>query len=242
MIYIVFSDVHGNLESLETFVQISGSIVHDKKVCLGDIVGYGADPNPCVEWVKENVDIVLGGNHDYAAVEKTDVSYFNPHAYQACLWTRRELTRDNIKYLRSLSAAREEDGVFWVHSSPFEPERWHYVTSLYDGMENFAHFNAPICFLGHSHRPLILEQDVEGQVDAYPPSALRLNAERRYIVNVGSLGQPRDGNPDPAFAIFDSDLQTLEFRRYKYDLQTAQKKILEKGLPPFLAERLSYGI
>ncbi len=241
MIYLIISDVHCNWESLQRFIQLSESIEHDKKVCLGDIVGYNADPNPCVEWIRDHVDIVLAGNHDYGVLNKTDISYFNSYARTACLWSREALTEENIEYLNSLSNAREQDGGTWVHSSPFEPDEWHYVNNQYDGEENFPHFTTQCCFLGHSHKPVILERRPEGEVEAIYDSKYTLKPECRYIINVGSLGQPRDGNPDPAFAIFDSAVQTVEIRRFSYNIALTQEKIKSQGLPSILAERLEVG-
>ena len=246
MVYLIISDLHSNLESLNRFIAISKTIPHDQKVCLGDIVGYNADPNKCVDWVRENVDVVLAGNHDYAVVGKTDTSYFNPYAYEACMWTREALTEDNIEYLASLPTQREQNGILWVHSSPFEPNEWHYVNNRYDGEENFPHFETQWCFLGHSHKPVVLEQHPGGAVEAVYGGAVHhwdytLKPDCRYIINVGSLGQPRDGIPDPCFVVFDSDKGSVEFRRFQYDLKITQEKIRANNLPSFLAERLSVG-
>jgi predicted phosphodiesterase len=241
MRYLIFSDLHSNLESLQAFSQIAATLDHDKKVFLGDVVGYCADPNACVEWVREHADIVLGGNHDYAVVGKTELSTFNPHAYQACLWTRKELSEENKAYLLALPCEIEKDGIHWVHSSPFEPDRWHYVYSRKDGKINFDHFSTSLCFLGHSHRPVIIEQGSNGEIMDYDVSFWNLRPEFRYIVNVGSLGQPRDGNPKPSFVIYDSDSATVQFRRYEYDFEPTQKKIRANGLPFPLADRLAIG-
>ncbi|MFQ5673301.1 MAG: metallophosphoesterase family protein [Nitrospinales bacterium] len=241
MIYIIFSDVHSNLEALQTFLEIADGIVHDKKVCLGDLVGYGADPNPCIELVRDRADLVLGGNHDYAVTGRMDLSRFNAYAYQACLWTRDRLTRENREFLESLPARREEEGVCWAHSSPFEPEQWHYIFSVADGARQFDHFKAPLCFVGHTHVPMILEKTPDGEIAAHPIADLKLVPRSRYIVNVGSLGQPRDGNPDPAFVIFDDDSMIVEYRRFTYDYATTQNKIVGNGLPGYLADRLSVG-
>ena len=241
MRYIIFSDLHSNLESLKVFRDLSETIDHDKKVFLGDLVGYCADPNRCTEWVRENADIVLGGNHDFAAVDRTDFTYFNSHAYQACLWTRLQLTEENKDFLKSLPCAKEEDGIYWVHSSPFEPEQWHYVNNRKDGKIHFDHFSEPLCFLGHSHRPVVIEKHPDGKIEDHFTSSWDLKPDCRYIINVGSLGQPRDGNPKPAFVVYDSDARTIEFHRYEYDFSATQKKIRESGLPFLLADRLSVG-
>jgi diadenosine tetraphosphatase ApaH/serine/threonine PP2A family protein phosphatase len=243
MRYLIFSDLHSNLESLQSFSQIIETLDHDKKVFLGDLVGYGADPNACVDWVREEADIILGGNHDYAVVGKTELTYFNSEAYQACLWTRKELTQQNKDFLKGLPCEIVEDDIHWVHSSPFEPEQWHYVVSGKDGKINFDHFSTQLCFLGHSHRPVIIEQGPDGAIaDCGSPEKWDLRPDHRYIINVGSLGQPRDGNPKPAFVIYDSTKRTIEYRRYEYDFAVTQRKIIASGLPSFLAERLSVGM
>ncbi len=241
MRYIIFSDLHSNLESLRAFEQQIAAIPHDKIVCLGDTVGYGADPNACLDWVRQRADIVLGGNHDYAAVQRTDTAYFNSWAYQSCLWTREQLSDKNIRFLKSLPCELQEDGIHWVHSSPFEPESWHYVTSRSDGRMHFDHFTAPLCFLGHSHQPVILDEAPDGSIEDYVSDVWDLEDGHRYIVNVGSLGQPRDHNPDPCFVVLDRNVKTLHYHRYSYDIESAGKKILDNGLPSALADRLQEG-
>ena len=239
MRYIIFSDLHSNFEALNQFQIEIETIGYDKLVCLGDIVGYGADPNPCVEWVRENADFTVAGNHDWGAVEKTDISCFNSYAYESCLWTREQLTGENKNFLRSLPLDHEEAGVYWVHASPFEPEAWHYVTSKVGAKRYFRNFEAPICFVGHSHKPVILEQTADGEVNDYVSDIWDIEPGKRYIFNDGSLGQPRDGNPDPSFMIFDSEENTVKISRFEYDLNSAQNRIRDNGLPVYLAERLS---
>jgi diadenosine tetraphosphatase ApaH/serine/threonine PP2A family protein phosphatase len=241
MRYIIFSDLHSNLEALNQFQNVIETIDYDKLVCLGDIVGYGADPNPCVEWVRENADLTLAGNHDWGAVGKTDTTYFNPYAHESCLWTREQLTEENINFLKSLPLDHEERGVYWVHASPFEPQAWHYVTSKVGSKRHFRNFEAPICFVGHSHIPVILEQTADGEVNDYVSDVWDIDPANRYIFNDGSLGQPRDGNPDPSFMIYDSEDNTVKVQRFEYDLNSAQEKIRDSNLPSYLAERLTQG-
>jgi len=241
MIYLVFSDVHSNLESLERFIQMAEAIPHDKKVCLGDMVGYNTDPNEIVNWIRGNVDIVLAGNHDYGAVGMTDTSYFNDYATKACIWTREKLSDKNRVYLRSLQVKHEEDGILWVHSSPYEPDQWHYVNNKYDAQDNFPHFQNQCCFLGHSHKPMILELNPEGKVETIRDQKYELKLGCRYLINVGSLGQPRDGNPDPSFVVYNSSTMMVEFKRYEYPLEVTQEKIRSAGLPFYLADRLEAG-
>ena len=241
MKHIIFSDLHANYEALKSFERLIATLDHQKLVCLGDTVGYGADPNRCVQWVRERAHLVLPGNHDHAAVGKTALTYFNPHAYQSCLWTRNKLSESHKHYLRSLPLEKQEDGIFWVHSSPWEPERWHYVYSRKDGPMNFDRFQERLCFVGHSHQPVILEQSPQGEIIDTRASEFDLKPGHRYIVNVGSLGQPRDGNPDPAFAVYDSQAEKVVVQRFHYDHRPTQEKILKAGLPGYLAERLSLG-
>ncbi len=241
MKYIIFSDIHSNLEAIEAFCRVVESIEHDKKVCLGDIVGYNADPNFSVDWVRKEADLILAGNHDYAVLKKTDISYFNSAAIQACVWTRSVLSELNREFLDTLPVEKVEGDICWVHSSPFEPTKWHYVSVESKAEENFNHFSQAICFLGHSHLPRIFEKDESGEIYSHEASRLELDPNSRYIINVGSLGQPRDGNSDPAFVAYDSSSQIVEFHRFSYDLPSTQDKIRACGLPSYLADRLSDG-
>ncbi len=241
MRYIIFSDLHSNLEALTQFEKEIEKIPHDKLVCLGDIVGYGADPNTCVEWVMKNADISIAGNHDWAAVDLTDTTYFNSSAYESCLWTRKQLKKNNKEFLRSLPIDFEEGGVYWVHSSPYQPKAWHYITSKAGAKRNFDNFATSICFVGHSHKPIVLEQTNDGEVKEHFSDRWSVEPGSRYIFNDGSLGQPRDRNPDPAFMIYDSEEKTVEIHRFKYDLILAQEKIRDSGLPSDSAERLAQG-
>ena len=241
MRYIVFSDLHSNLEALNQFEKEISSIPHDRLVCLGDIVGYGADPNFCIDWVRNNVDFTLAGNHDLAVVKKTDIAYFNDYAIEACKWTQKILTAENRAFLESLPMDREENGVYWVHASPYQPARWHYIASKKDAEKHFWSFDAPVCFVGHSHKPIILEQKAEGEINDYVADLWDIKPENRYIFNDGSLGQPRDGSTKPMYILYDSDKGTVEFKRFDYDFTQTQSKIIENGLPAYLADRLSRG-
>ena len=242
MKFIIFSDIHSNLESLQSFCRVTESVLHDKKVCLGDIVGYNADPNPVVEWVRDKTDFALAGNHDYSVLNKTDPNYLNPAAYQASLWTRRNLTNSNKDFLNTLPIEKEEDGIYWVHSSPFEPKKWHYISTKKIAEKNFNYFDQAICFVGHSHLPGIFEKNKNNKVYSHDTTKEELDPESRYIINVGSLGQPRDGNPDPVFVFYDSVSHIVKFFRFSYDLFSTQQKIIACGLPYILADRLRKGL
>ena len=241
MKYIIFSDVHSNLEAVKGFSQAIEFIDHDKKVCLGDIVGYNADPNLVVEWIRDDINLVLAGNHDYAVLKKTDISRFNPAAYQACAWTRSVLKPINKEFLDTLPILKEEDGICWVHSSPFEPTEWHYVSTGQSAKTNFDYFKQTLCFLGHSHLPGIFEQNKNNRIYSLGTSKTELDPDSRYIINVGSLGQPRDGNSKPIFVVFDSLSNVVEFHRFSYDFPSTQQKIRTCGLPSYLADRLNDG-
>jgi len=242
MRFIIFSDVHSNLEAKQSFCLALKSIPHDKKVCLGDIVGYNADPNPVVDWIREEIDLVLAGNHDRYALSQKDSSNLNSAAYQSCSWTRVNLTKINRNFLDTLPIEKEEWGIYWVHSSPFEPKKWHYVSTKISAEQNFDYFEQDICFLGHSHLPCIFEKNKKNKVFSHDISKMELDPESRYIINVGSLGQPRDGNPDPVFVLYDSTSHIVEFHRFSYDIPSTQQKIIFCGLPSSLADRLSYGL
>lgn len=241
MVYLIISDLHSNLEALEKFSEIKDSLPHDKLVCLGDMVGYCANPNEILNWVRKNADIVIAGNHDHAAIDKTDTSYFNAYALKACHWTRDQLTKTNQRYLDSLPVSTVEDDITWSHSSPFEPEEWHYVNNKYDGKDNFPHFDTQCCFIGHTHQPQIFEENASGQVERVPAIQCKLKKTHRYLINVGSLGQPRDGNPNPSFGVLDTGKKQFSLKRFEYPLDKTQEKILENGLPEFLAQRLVDG-
>ncbi len=241
MVYLIFSDVHSNLEALQAFFEIAEETPHDKLVCLGDIVGYGADPNPVLDLIREKVDIILAGNHDYAACDKISISSFNPYAYHATLWTQKALTKENHEFLRSLPIYLEDEGIIWVHSSPFEPEDWHYLNSHEDALENFEALEKELCFMGHTHKPVAFEEVSKGDIKPLKGPTIKLNSGSRYLINVGSLGQPRDRNPESCFTKFDSCARELSFHRFSYNLEETQRKILKNGLPPFLAQRLSQG-
>tara|TARA_Y100000588_G_scaffold155480_1_gene169534 strand:- start:4 stop:465 length:462 start_codon:yes stop_codon:yes gene_type:complete len=151
------------------------------------------------------------------------------------------LTVENRKFLETLPMDREEDGIYWVHASPFQPRRWHYIYNKIGAEKHFLSFDAPLCFVGHSHKPIILEQNPKGEINDYVSDLWAVDPKNRYIFNDGSLGQPRDGNPKPTYIFYDSYERTVEFKRFDYDLSKTQKNIIENGLPAYLADRLSLG-
>ncbi len=236
----IISDIHGNFQALEAVFELIDRLETDRIICLGDIVGYGADPSFCIERVRARCSTVIIGNHDAAAVELTSIAFFNPVAREAALWTRSVLNTEEKDYLAQLPLTMEMDEFEIVHSSPDDPKSWYYLHFREDAVGQFDYFDRRLLFFGHTHCAVVFELD-EGTVIERWPDNLKLAAQCRYMVNVGSVGQPRDGDPDASFAVFDSQTGEVTFYRQPYDIITAAGRILEAGLPPMLASRLSVG-
>jgi diadenosine tetraphosphatase ApaH/serine/threonine PP2A family protein phosphatase len=236
----VLSDVHSNLEALEAVLADARQAGASRVWCLGDIVGYGADPNGVVERLESSVQAAVAGNHDWAACGKMRLGYFNSAAAAAAEWTAQNLTERSRTWLSALPLVRVEDGIRLVHASPSDPEAWLYVLSIGDAEGELTTFEEPVCLIGHSHFPGIFEKDGD-RIRYTRNSRVELGARNRYLVNVGSVGQPRDGDPRAAYALYDPAARSIEHRRVAYDIPAAQRKILDAGLPPFLASRLAQG-
>ena len=240
MRYAILSDIHGNLEALRA-VLADCAAGADAVLCLGDTVGYGAEPLACVELVAERAEAVVGGNHEHAVAGRLDLAWFNRYARAAAEWTREQLDDDHRAYLGALPLVREVAEATLVHASPAQPEEWDYLVSAEDGFAAFAHFATRWCFVGHSHVPGAWSLGSSGP--EHHPEVVRLPQERgrRYIVNVGSVGQPRDRDPRAAYAVWDVEAGHVEIRRVTYDVTAARRKIVAAGLPRFLADRLAAG-
>ncbi|MFH1681642.1 MAG: metallophosphoesterase family protein [Candidatus Eisenbacteria bacterium] len=241
MILAIISDIHGNLEALEAAFRCIDEDGADDVLCLGDIVGYGADPNECVDRVRARCSHVLLGNHDAAAVGMTSIEYFNAHARRAALWTRETLTPENNEYLRSLPMDYRTGDFYAVHASPQEQEEWHYIVNQSIAEEAFLAFPDAICFIGHSHLPMFFREG-GGRGVRIPEGTVQFPNDGRYIVNVGSVGQPRDNDSRLSFGFYDTAERKLRLRRESYDIAAASAKILKVGLPEMLATRLHLGI
>jgi len=243
--YGIIADVHSNIEALRAVLSILKGQKIDKFLCVGDIVGYGASPNECVEEVKKlNGEVVLG-NHEWGVLHPEILPLFNPMARQAIEWTKRELFRENIDYLSHLEVSKENELFSMVHSSLYEPTRWHYIFSPEEAELNFSQMKRKVCFFAHSHQAVIYSkyQGDRCKGFAFPEGGkMGIEENHRYLINPGGVGQPRDGNPQASFAIYDTQSKTVQIRRCGYDIDKAKEKILRAGLPPFLAERLLYGI
>lgn len=229
----VISDIHGNLEALTAALEEIGRLGVHRTVCLGDIVGYGADPAACIDLLRSRRIPAIMGNHDKAAAGLLDTSDFSSAAREGIAWTRSRLSREHTEYLSSLPAERPSPDALFVHSSPDEPEAFRYLLRWEDAEGSFGAFTQRICFVGHTHRPVIF-----GTAGTEP--SLRSGA--RYIVNAGSVGQPRDGDPRSCFCLFDDERFHVRHVRLRYDAETARRKILDAGLPPKLGDRLLVGL
>jgi len=230
----IISDIHSNLEALTKAFEIIETKNVDEIVCLGDIVGYGANPNECVELIRKRVKYVIMGNHDYAvAVDPNELIYFSSHARESDLWTREVLTRENLEFLKSLPFTISFKNLLFVHSAPAQPREWEYIFTESQAKIQFQYFNEKICFIGHSHFPGVFPEN--GFYNG------KLEKSTRYIINVGSIGQPRDGDWRLCFGIFDTERWTYEQIRSEYDVERTADKIIQNGLPEFLARRLFVG-
>lgn len=240
MRYAILSDVHSNLEALEAVLRNVDKRRVKDVLFLGDAVGYGPNPNECIELLMARCKILLAGNHDWGVLGLTDINYFNEYARAAIEWTKQVITEGNRKTLRPLPVKKEsnKEHMTLVHSTPKEPEEWHYLLTLWDAEINFHYFDNKFCFLGHSHYPFVIEKLPSGELVAYKEAAVMGKTER-YIMSVGSVGQPRDGDPRACYAIVNDE--KMEIIRVPYDIEAVQKKMIKEGLPLFLSERLSRG-
>jgi predicted phosphodiesterase len=240
MRYGIFSDVHSNLEAFDAVIRAMEDEEIDLYICAGDIVGYGADPSRCIELTKGLTNHVICGNHDWASVDLFDVSCFNPYAQEAVYWTAKKLNEAEKTYLKNLKVVHKEKNFAAVHGSLSEPKRFHYILDLYSAMINFQIMRKKVCFIGHSHAPVIVAKSGD-DIKYFKLPKIKLSENTSYIVNVGSVGQPRDGDSRACYVVYDEKSGTVETKRVSYDIEKAQNKILNAGLPPILAERLSSG-
>ncbi len=241
MKWAILSDVHGNQEALQAVIEDLRREGAERIAYLGDAVGYGANPNECLRLLRELAELMVAGNHDYGAVDLTDVSYFNSAAKAAVLWTGRQLSEESRDFLCRLHLFHQVENITFVHATPHEPDRWNYIFTVPEAEEGFRAMDGELAFIGHSHSPLILAQKEGKRIIATERYEVILQGGVRYIINVGSVGQPRDGNPQSAYGLYDEHSRKYTLRRVSYDIETAQKKIIRAGLPPSLARRLSRG-
>ncbi len=240
MRYGIFSDIHSNLEAYEAALEAMRGDGLGAYICGGDIVGYGADPSRCIELTKGFTDKVICGNHDWAAVGRLDMAYFNPRAKNAVEWTAKRLSDEERRYLTDLKTLYEGVDFTVAHGSLDRPEEFRYILDIDSALRNFQMARKGLLFVGHTHSPVIFRKQGDDITYSRMPE-VRLAEDSSYIVNVGSVGQPRDGDPRASYAVYDDRERSVEIKRVDYDIKKAQRKILKAGLPPLLAERLSAG-
>ena len=241
MHYLIISDIHANLVAMETVLADAPDF--DEIWCLGDLVGYGPNPNECIERLQDFPHISLAGNHDWAAMGKLDLRSFNTDAREANMWTQSELTPAAREYLDGLPTCMEKDSFYMAHASPREPV-WEYILDANVAYANFAYFSTHTCLIGHTHVPLIfkLNEQRERCETLIPPFSSPVTlGHSRMIINPGSVGQPRDGDPRASYAILDAEKMIWEFRRVAYPVEITQERMRARGLPRRLIERLGLG-
>ena len=240
MRYAVFSDIHGNLEAFNAVLTALDKERVDKFLYVGDIVGYGADPIECLNKMQELDPVVVCGNHDWAVCDLVNTDYFNTAARNAALWTKERLGKEYIEYLKSMKLKYENKDVTLVHGTLDRPDAFSYILDGYGAQKTMALMKTNVCFIGHSHVAGVFYRD-KRTINYTATSEVALQPSVKYIVNVGSVGQPRDGDPRASFCIYDDVERLIEIKRISYDVAGAQRKILEAGLPEVLALRLSEG-
>jgi len=241
MRYGIFADVHSNLEALEAVVNAYRNESIDKYLCLGDVVGYAANPKECIDKVRALVMITVAGNHDWASVNLFSGDYFNPVARKAIFWTKRNLDEKDIFFLESLKLTFKNEDLTLVHGTLDKPQDFDYMTDGYIAKETFRLLETNVCFVGHSHVAGIFIKDKYDTIGYRQDSSIDIKEDNKYIVNVGSVGQPRDGTPQAAYCIYDTDKKEVQIKRVSYDIQTTREKIIAVGLPRLLGDRLAMG-
>jgi predicted phosphodiesterase len=242
--YLILSDLHANREALDAVLAESAGR-YDRAICCGDLVGYGADPNYVADWVRGNCTVVVRGNHDRASTGLDDLEWFNPVARAAAIWTLENLSAENADYIRGLPQGPIlVDGFQVVHGSPFDEDE--YVIAAPEAGEAFGYMESRVAFFGHTHVQggFVWNQS---RVETIPRTSagaatqsIDIDPECAYLINPGSVGQPRDGDPRAAYALYDTD-GSVTYHRSRYNVAGAQKRIQQAGLPPILADRLAVG-
>ncbi len=242
MKYGIYSDIHGNLEALRRVLESMKRLGVDKKVCLGDIVGYGPYPNECVELVAQNSDIAILGNHDSVAIgRESSEGWNNYNAQRAIEWTSKVLTPASVDFFSKLPYMVSEPPLLFVHASPWSPADWKYVSSLDDAVDAFSFFTEKICFIGHTHWPIIVIMEGEQSFKVSESLSFTLGPDQRILVNDGSVGQPRDRNPLASWCLCDTEKMSVEIIRVAYDISKTQAAMRKSGFADFLINRLSEG-
>jgi len=238
--WAIFGDIHANMEALDAVMDECESLGVDRFLCLGDIVGYGANPRECLERIVDMDIPIVAGNHDWAVCGKLSIEFFNTYAKQAVYWTREQLEERHMEVMRSWPLVQEvNEEITIVHGSLNFPDLFDYIQTSQDARLSLEKLGTRVCFLGHSHVPVTF---FSGPMVSYTMSyEIELEGFEKALVNVGSVGQPRDENPMSSFGLYDDETKQVSIKRVPYDLEKAGAKILDAGLPEILAERLKYG-
>jgi predicted phosphodiesterase len=239
MKFAIIADIHANLEAFQVVLDDAKKQNVTHYACLGDVVGYNANPKECLQIVREMNIPCVKGNHDEYCSTDNQLEGFNPAAADAVQWTREQLSSEERQWLRDLKYTKTVAGFTLVHATLDAPQRWGYVFDKLAAAASFPYQSTPVCFFGHTHVPVAFMRDTVVRGGTY--SKFKVDPAKRYFVNVGAVGQPRDNNPKAAYVVYDLDAGTIELRRLDYDIPAAQKKIRDAGLPERLAERLEYG-
>lgn len=236
----VLADIHSNLEALEAVLHVLERARIDRYVCVGDVVGYGANPKECVDIIRDTCDVVIAGNHDWAVADRLSMEFFNAYAREAILWTREQITADDRTWLHDLPLQADLDGMATlVHSTLHNPAAFDYLLTSYDAHLSMSVLERPLLFVGHSHIPITFME--RGGLGFTFADAIDLTKVDKAIINPGSVGQPRDENPSAAYAIYDTVKRRVTLHRVPYDITAAADKITKAGLPQVLADRLHVG-
>jgi len=239
MKYAIIADIHANLEALTAVLEDAKAQNPTHYVCLGDVVGYNANPKECLKIIRDmNIPCVKGNHDEYCSIDE-QLEGFNPNAAEAVHWTRRQLSPEDREWLRDLKYTKMVANFTIVHATLDAPQRWGYVFDKLQAAASFPYQTTPVCFFGHTHVPVAFMRDTVVRGGTF--SKFKVDPAKKYFVNVGAVGQPRDNNPKAAYVVYDVEASTIELRRVDYDIAAAQAKIREAGLPERLAERLEFG-
>lgn len=237
----IIADVHANEEALDTVLSALKKADIDRIICLGDLVGYGPNPNECVSKVFETAEVIVAGNHDYGAIGRLSLERFNAFAHQAMLWTQDNLSAESVQIIKSLDLIYDDGYIMAVHASPEAPEQWHYVSSEDAVFRSLMALTSPYCFIGHTHIPALFSRKANGDMILQRGQSLTLPSDQLHLINVGSVGQPRDSDPRSSYGIFDLETAHFELHRIPYDIKRVQAKMGKAGISDFLIQRLAVG-
>lgn len=237
----IFSDIHSNLEALEAVIRAYKKESIDKYLCVGDVVGYGANPKECIKKVNSLAAVTIAGNHDWASVKLFSLDYFNEETREAISWTMRNLDTKDCDFLGALKLVYKDETLTLVHGTLDYPRDFNYMTDGYIAEETFRLMQTNICFVGHTHLPSTYIKDNLERILYYEEPITYIRPQNKYIINVGSVGQPRDGNRKASYCIYDTDKKIVQIKRVDYNVNAARKRIIKCGLPQLFGDRILRG-